>query len=61
MNLPKDINEEVSKAFKDIREHLKFTEKTVRSIIIGPTGNIVWEESEENYQSRLNEMFYEIK
>ena len=61
MNLPPNVSEEVAKAFKEIRDHLKFTEKTAQGLIIDSTGNTAWEEPEEEYQARMNELFYEVK
>lgn len=61
MNLPPNTSEGIAKVFKEFREHLKFTEKTARGMLIGPTGNTVWEEPEEEYQARMNELFCEVK
>lgn len=61
MNLPPNINEELSAKFKEIKDSIEFTSKTCKGQIISPTGVVVWEETEEDYQARMNELFYEIK
>ena len=61
MNLPPDVNQERAQKFKEFKDSIEFSSKTCKSKIYGPTGCLVWEESEEDYQTHMNELFYEVK
>lgn len=61
MNLPPNTDPEITQKFKEIRDSIEFSNKTCKSKIYGPTGFLVWEEAEEDYQKRMNELFYEVK
>lgn len=61
MNLPPDVNQERAQIFKEFKDSIEFSSKTCKSKIYGPAGYLVWEESEEDYQTRMNELFYEVK
>lgn len=61
MNLPPNTDPELVKKFNEIRASIEHSSKICKSAILGPTGNLIWEESDEDYQSRMNELFYEVK
>lgn len=61
MNLPPNTDPEIVKKFNEIRANMEYTSKIGKSAIYGPTGNLIWQESEEDYRARMNELFYEVK
>lgn len=61
MNLPPNIDQEQLKIFNEYLSRIQFSNKIRKSQIIDSTGHLIWEESEEDYQKRMNEMFYEVK
>lgn len=61
MNLPPDIDQERLKIFNEYLSRIQFSEKIRKSQIIDSTGHLIWEEAEEDYQKRMNELFYEVK
>lgn len=61
MNLPPDIDDQRLKIFNVYRSRLEYTNKICRSGIIDSTGHLIWEESDEDYQKRMDELFYEVK
>lgn len=61
MNLPPNTDLEIVKTFNEMRANLEYSSKISKSAIYGPIGNLIWEESKEDYQIRMNELFYEVK
>lgn len=69
MNLPTcytdenapEANKAVYKEYQRIINNLKESIKTTRKCVLNQFGIKIWEESEEEYQTRMNELFYEVK
>lgn len=61
MNLPPNLGPGVYEHFKNILDRIQFEQKVSKGKIISSTGAVVWEEPEEDYQARMNELFYEVK
>jgi len=61
LNLPLNVDSEILKKFKEVKDTIEFTSKTCKGAILSPTGNIIWEESDEDYKARMNNLFYEVK
>lgn len=61
MNLPPNLSVEMKAYFLEVKEKITFIEKTCRAKIFSSQGGLIWEESQEDYQARMNELFYEVK
>lgn len=60
-NLPPNTSPELAAKFKEIKDKIDFQSKICKGAIYNQCGILVWEETEEDYQSRMNELFYEVK
>lgn len=61
MNLPENLSDDMKVYFKEVKENIAFIAKTCRAKISSSQGGLIWEETEEDYQKRMNELFYEVK
>lgn len=61
LNLPPNADTESLKYYKEIIGNLRYGSKIVRGAIYNSYGIQIWEEPEEDYQARMNELFYEVK
>lgn len=61
LNLPPDDGSEFYAHMKRCIESIQSSAKIARGGIWNSFGFQVWEESEEEYKARMNELFYEVK
>ena len=61
LNLHPNTDQNVLSVYKEMVDKIRYSQSVARGKVIDSFGNNVWEESEEDYQKRMNELFYEVK
>lgn len=61
LNLPPNLDSGIFAQYKEMLKKIGDAQEFLPSVIFGPTGNIVWEEPEQEYLDRMSKLYYEVK
>lgn len=61
LNIPPNVDSSVFAMYKEMIKKIGEGAEFLPSVIFGPTGNIVWEEPEEEYLARMGKLYHEVK
>lgn len=59
--IPSNTSEEIRQKIENIRTQLRDSHKIARSMIISPTGNVIWEENIDDYNKRMGTKWFTQK